>query len=71
MTIELPDSVERELRGLAEVQGRDVGAPLEEAVRRYLEMIAITDLDDGQIAESQLALLGELGSLHGWGPRRQ
>lgn len=45
MTIELPATLERELRDLAEVQGRDMGEIVEEAVRLYLEASAVTDLD--------------------------
>jgi hypothetical protein len=37
MTFELPASVERELRDLAEVRSREVPELVEEAVRQYLE----------------------------------
>ena len=60
MTIELPSSVEEQLRNLAAKQGRDVRTLVEEAVRQYLESAAITDLDATQVAEAQAALLGEL-----------
>ena len=60
MSIELPSSVEEQLRNLAAKQGRDVRTLVEEAVRQYLEAVAITDLDATQVAETQAALLGEL-----------
>jgi predicted transcriptional regulator len=58
MTIELPATVERELRDLAITQSRDVGEIVEEAVRQYLEASAITDLDASEIAETQTMLIG-------------
>ena len=60
MTIELPGHVEEPLRNLAERQNREIGALVEETVRRYLEAEAITDLDIEEVAETQLALVGEL-----------
>jgi predicted transcriptional regulator len=60
MIIEVPVGVEERLRSLAASQGRDVGALLEEAVRQYLEAAAITDVDAGEVAETQDALLAEL-----------
>lgn len=66
MSIELPGSIEEELRALAKQQGRDVCALVEEAVRQYLEALAITDLDSEDIAEAQAALLGELPRLPDW-----
>ena len=60
MSIELPGSIEEQLRKLAAKQGRDVRTLVEEAVRQYLEAVAITDLDATQVAETQAALLGEL-----------
>ena len=60
MSIELPVTVEDQLRNLAAKQGRDVRTLVEEAVRQYLESAAITDLDATQVAETQAALLGEL-----------
>jgi len=60
MSIELPGSVEEQLRKLAAKQGRDVCALVEEAIRQYLEASAITHLDATQAAETQAALLGEL-----------
>ncbi|MBI2182511.1 MAG: ribbon-helix-helix protein, CopG family [Deltaproteobacteria bacterium] len=66
MSIELPGSVEEQLRNLAAKQGRDVCALVEEAVRQYLEAAAITDLDATQVAETQAALLGELPHAPAW-----
>jgi len=66
MSIELPGSVEEQLRNLAAKQGRDVRALVEEAVRQYLESAAITDLDATQVGEAQAALLGELPDVSDW-----
>lgn len=60
MSIDLPGSVEEQLRNLAVKQGRDVRTLVEEAIRQYLDAAAITDLDATQVAEAQLALLDEL-----------
>jgi len=49
MSIELPSSVEEQLRNLAAKQGRDVRTLVEEAVRQYLESAAITDLEPTQV----------------------
>jgi len=66
MSIELPGSIEEQLRKLAAKQGRDVRTLVEEAVRQYLESAAITDLDAIQVAETQAALLGELPHVSDW-----
>ena len=66
MTIELPGNIEEQLRNLAAKQGRDVRAVVEEAVRQYLESLAISDLDTTQVAETQTALIGELKDLSKW-----
>ena len=66
MAVELTASTEAQLRDLASKQGRNVGALVEEAVRTYLEAAAITDLEPDAIAETQEALLGELGELREW-----
>jgi len=66
MSIELPSSVEDQLRNLAAKQGRDVRTLVEEAVRQYLESAAITDLDATQVAETQTSLLGELPHVSDW-----
>jgi predicted transcriptional regulator len=66
MSIELPVRVEGQLRTLAARQGRDVGVLVEEAVRQYLEAAAITDVDAGEVAETQDALLAELSDISDW-----
>jgi hypothetical protein len=66
MTIELPASVEQELRTTAVKQGRDVETLVLEAIRCYLEAEAITDLSAETVAEAQLALVGELSTVDGW-----
>ena len=66
MTIELPPAVEAELRTLAEKQGRDVLAVIEDAVQQYLESTAITDLDLSDVAATQLAVVAELSELPDW-----
>ncbi len=66
MTIELPASVERELRTLAVTQSRDIGEILEEAIRLYIEAAAITDLDAAAVAEAQVALVSELRDIDEW-----
>lgn len=71
MTIELPATVERELRDLAMTQSRDVDEIVEEAVRQYLEASAITDLDSDQIAETQAKLIGELQGIPEWKDGRE
>lgn len=66
MTIELPGNIEEQLRNLASKQGRDILAVVEEAVRQYLEALAISDLDTTQVAETQTALIGELRGISKW-----
>ncbi len=66
MSIELPGSVEEQLRSLATRQGRDVRALVEEAIRQYLEAAAITDVDARDVAEAQAALVGELPRIPDW-----
>lgn len=66
MSVELPVTVEEQLRTLAARQGRDVGALVEDAVRQYLESAAITDLEATQVAEAQAVLLGELSDVSAW-----
>jgi predicted DNA-binding protein len=66
VSIELPGTVEEQLRNLAARQGRDVAALVEDAVRQYLEAAAITDLEASEVAEAQAALLGELPGLPAW-----
>ena len=66
MTIELSRKVEEQLRDLATSQGREVDALVEDAVREYLEASAITDLDAAEVAETQIALVGELRGVPEW-----
>ena len=60
MTIELPETIERELRDLARIQSRDVIEIVEEAVRQYLEASATGAGDD---PEGRLARLERQGLL--------
>ncbi|HEX2573587.1 MAG TPA: ribbon-helix-helix protein, CopG family [Polyangia bacterium] len=66
MTIELPSSLEAQLQDLASKEGRNVGTIVEEALRQYLESVAITDLESEQIAEAQIALASELPEISAW-----
>jgi predicted transcriptional regulator len=66
VSIDLPISVEAQLRRLAERQRRDVRAVVEEAIRLYLEAAAITDVDPGDLAETQAAMLVELPPIPDW-----
>lgn len=66
MTIELPASVEEELRTLAVTQSRDMGEILEEAIRLYIDAAAITDLDAAEVAEAQITLVSELRGVEEW-----
>lgn len=43
-----------------------MGVLVEEAVRDYLEAAAITDLDPAEIAETQVALMGEFRDVPEW-----
>ena len=69
VSIDLPGSVEEQLRTLAAEQGRDIRALVEEAIRQYLEGTAITEVDVNDIAEAQTALLPELPDLPDWKAR--
>jgi predicted DNA-binding protein len=66
VSIELSGTVEEQLRNLATRQGRDVAALVEDAVRLYLEAVAINDLELSDVAEAQAALLGELPGVSAW-----
>jgi len=66
VTIKLPGNIEEQLRNLAAKQGRDVRAVVEEAVRQYLDSLAISDLDTTQVTETQTALIGELTDVSKW-----
>jgi len=71
MTIELPARVEEELRVLAVTQSRDMGEILEDAIRLYIEASAITDLGAAEVAETQVALVGELRGIEEWKDGRE
>ncbi len=66
MTVELAANVEEQPRDLASRQGRNIDVLVEEAVRDYFEAAAITDLDPAEVAEVQVALLGELYEIPAW-----
>ena len=66
MTIDISNSIEQQLRGIAQREGRDVGAVLEEAIRLYVEAASITDLDPDDVAETQVALAGDLSGIPSW-----
>lgn len=66
MSIELTGPEEAQLRELATRTGRDVRLLAQEAVRQYIAFVAITDLDSGQVAEAQTALLTELPDIPDW-----
>jgi predicted transcriptional regulator len=66
VSIDVPGSVEEQLRTLAAKQGRDVRALVEEAIRQYLEAAAITDVGASDVAEAQTALVGELPRISAW-----
>jgi len=67
MTIELPRAIETELRTVAEKQGRDVLAVVQDAVQQYLDGTAITDLDAADVSATQIAVSGELSGTPDWG----
>jgi len=66
MSIEVTGPEEAELRELSDKTGRDVRLLAQEAVRHYVAFLAITDIDSGQVAEAQSALLLELSSIPDW-----
>jgi predicted DNA-binding protein len=66
MTIDLPSIVEEQLRDLAKRQNRDIAELIQDAVRRYLEAVAITDLEPHQVADAQTELLSELPAIPNW-----
>lgn len=59
MTVELSASAEKELQDLAAAQCRDIGELVQEAIQLYLDAAALTDLEPGDVAETQLKMLGE------------
>jgi len=66
MSIELSEAVEQQLRTLAAREGRDVAALVEDALRRYMEGAAISDVTPSQVGAAQAALLAELKDLPDW-----
>lgn len=66
MTIDLSSQLAKRLSRLAEQQGRTPETLLEEAVRRYVEDAAITDLQPADIGKTQEQLTGELTNLPPW-----
>lgn len=61
MVVRLPKTLEEWLKRYAEHSGRDVPSVLEDAVRKYLEAAAATDVSAEDIAETQARLAPELG----------
>ena len=66
MTIDLSSQLAERLSRLAAQQGRDPETLVEEAVRRYVEDAAITDLQSADIGRTQERLTGELADLPPW-----
>lgn len=66
MSIELSSVAEAQVRVLAAKTGRDVRVLVEEAIQQYAESIAITDVEPGDVANAQTALLPELPDIAAW-----
>ncbi len=66
MTIHLSDQLVSRLSELAHQEGRDLERLVEDAVRRYLEDAAITDVTPEEIAETQDKLVPELINFEPW-----
>lgn len=60
MTIELPYSLQQGLSTMARREHREVTSLIEDAVRMYLEVTSISNLEPWQVAESQAVLAREL-----------
>lgn len=60
MVIQVDDQIEQELRRIAGHQGRALADIVEAALRNYIEMEAITDIESSDLAATQLALVTEL-----------
>ncbi|MCP4251689.1 MAG: ribbon-helix-helix protein, CopG family [bacterium] len=71
MTIDLPDQLTARLRVLADQQGRALDALIEEAIRRFLEDAAITDLQPADVAATQEAFAAELPDVPSWNQPRE
>ena len=59
MKIELTGPLAEQLRSLAARQDRGINALVEKVLWEYLEAASITDLVGSEIAETQMAMLGE------------
>ena len=66
MTIDLSERLTARLRDLAGQRGRDLDALVEEAVRRYLDDAAITDVQPADVAATQEKLAPELTDVRPW-----
>lgn len=66
MDIELTAATEAQLRALAARTGRNVQVLVDEAVRQYVESLAITDLEPEHVAETQTSLIPELRKVPDW-----
>lgn len=66
MSIDVSEQLEGRLRQLARQQGRALETIIEEAIRQYLDAVAITDLQPADIAATQEKLAGELTNLPAW-----
>lgn len=66
MTLDLPPTLEDHLRRLAQRQGRDVKAVVEDAVVRYLASTSITDLTAGELGDLQMRLASEETAVEPW-----
>ncbi|MDM8007474.1 MAG: ribbon-helix-helix protein, CopG family [Phycisphaerae bacterium] len=65
MTVHLSECLEDELRRLATLRGQGIDAIVEEAVRQYLDAVAITDVTDTDLAATQIKL-DEMPRQEGW-----
>jgi hypothetical protein len=66
MTVHLSGCIEDEIRRLAGLRGQGVDAIVEEAVRQYLDAMAITDVAGADLAATQIKLLDELTQPEAW-----
>jgi hypothetical protein len=60
MTIQPRDAFRRQIHELSQPQGRDVDAVVEEAIHRYPDDAAVTDVSSADVAATQEQLLREL-----------
>lgn len=66
MTLEVPSTVEEELRKLAAQRGQEMHVVLEDAIRYYLQATSVTDVHGDDIAQTQMALATELQGVSPW-----